>query len=154
MPTSFTRTLYYYGNELITNTSVKYNTEVVGCLGYKQLQNTVIYDTTITTGELSGPIGNAFFDISVLKIPDGTDNTVYDTELSYFMFTTGSGSQTDTIAFTIALYNPGSAGFLSSGSYTFEITSGSGTYLGAVGSVVYVINSDGLRTVTITGAVP
>lgn len=153
MASSFTRTLYYYGNELITNTSVKYNTEVVGCLGYKQLQNTVIYETN-TDGVLSGSIGNAFFDISVLKIPDGTDNTVYDTELSYFMFTTGSGSQTDTIAFTIALYNPGSAGFLSSGSYTFEITSGSGTYLQAVGSVGYVINSDGLRTVTITGVVP
>lgn len=146
-----TLTLYYNGNDLITNTSVKYNTEIVGCLGYKQLQNAVIYsDSGLTT-----PSGNAFFDISVLKIPDATgNNAVYDTELGYFMFTTGSG-QTNTIAFTIALYNTDTPGFLSGTAYNFEITSGSGIYLGAVGTVNYAIDlTTQIRTVTITYIVP
>jgi hypothetical protein len=142
-------TLYYSANDLITNTSVKYNTEIVGCLGYKQLQNAVIYSDS----GLSTSLGVAFFDISILKIPNGANNTVYDTELGYFMFETSSG-QTNSIGFTIALYTPDVAGVLPAGSYEFQITNGSGVYLGATGTVSYSIDPNGLRTVTITYTIP
>ena len=140
--------IYYSANNLFTiKLPVNYDTELVSSLGYKQMQTTPIYsDFNLTT-----QIGNAFFDISILKIPSGSSIAAFDTELGYFFFPSVSSpdNTTSSIEFTVALFNPDTSSVLPAGTYNFPITGGSGAYLNtAATSVAYNVDSSGIRSIT------
>ena len=134
-------TIYYTASQLKTVKSVDYDTEIVSCLAYKQMQQAVTYsDQGLTTAT-----GNIYYDISVLKIPNGSVNTAYDCETGYIFW---NNSSVNSIIFSAPLFNPSTTSIFSTGTYNFPILGGTGAYLGATGSVQIVVNSSGLRTVT------
>jgi len=138
LPTS---TIYYTASQLKTVKSVDYDTEIVSCLAYKQMQQAVTYsDVGLTTAT-----GNIYYDISVLKIPNGSVNTAYDCETGYIFW---NNSSINSIIFSAPLFNPSTASIFSTGTYNFPILGGTGAYLGATGSVQIIVASSGLRTVT------
>ena len=141
LPTS---TIYYTASQLKTVKSVDYDTEIVSCLAYKQMQQAVTYSNS----GLSISLGNIYYDISVLKIPNGSVNTAYDCETGYIFWNTSTGSNNDSIVFNAPLFNPSTTSVFPPGTYKFPILGGTGAYLGATGYVQIIVNSSGLRTVT------
>jgi len=134
-------TIYYTASQLKTVKSVDYDTEIVSCLAYKQMQQAVTYSNSA----LSSTVGNIYYDISVLKIPNGSVNTAYDCETGYIFW---NDSSINSIVFSAPLFNPSTTSIFPTGTYNFPILGGTGTYLGAKGSVQIIVNSSGLRTVS------
>jgi hypothetical protein len=134
-------TIYYTASQLKTVKSVDYDTEIVSCLAYKQMQQAVTYSNSA----LSSTVGNIYYDISVLKIPNGSVNTAYDCETGYIFW---NDSSINSIVFSAPLFNPSTTSIFPPGTYNFPILGGTGTYLGAKGSVQIIVNSSGLRTVS------
>ena len=136
-------TIYYTASQLKTVKSVDYDTEIVSCLAYKQMQQAVTYSDS----SLNSPVGNIYYDISVLKIPNGSVNTAYDCETGYIFW---NNSSVNSIIFSAPLFNPSTTSIFPPGTYNFPILGGTGKYLGASGSVQIIVSSSGLRTVTFT----
>jgi len=131
--------VYYKSNQLTFMKSDNYDTQVESSVGYKQM----IYVTLYSNPSATEPVGQAFFDVSILNAPV---NMAYDTELCYFFW--DDGVTKSSIQFTMATFSPDASSVLPPGNYDFPITGGSGKYLGVRGYVHYYVSSNGLRTIS------
>jgi|688.fasta_scaffold708047_1 hypothetical protein len=128
--------LYYSYNILKQFGPIVLPVESANSLAYKKfLQSDLYSDDTLKTKNSS-----IFYDISILQI----DTTIYDSEQAIISLKDGC------INFTVTIVNntdfPGQ--FISGNNYSFDITGGTGKYLGAKGFVNIAVSKSGLRTIT------
>ena len=126
--------LYYSYSILKQFGPIMLPVENANSLAYTKMQESELY----SDDKLKKSVGSVFYDISILQI----DTRTYDTELATISLKDGC------ITFTVTEFNTKTPGQLMSGIYSFDITGGTGKYLGATGIVNFAVSPTGLRTIT------
>ena len=126
--------LYYSFNILKQFGPLELPAENINSLAYTKMQESKLY----SDDKFKKSVGSVFYDISILQI----DTRTYDSELSTISLKDGC------ITFTVTVFNTKTPGQLPPGNYSFDITGGTGKYLGVTGTVNIAASLTGLRTIT------
>lgn len=132
----------------------KKNHEIINCYyretdlyDYQNLQKATLYNSNL----FNFPIGNAFYTLSLYQ--DFSQNTgdidIYDIEYSIF-YLNDLNDKINCIYFTISIHNQSIKNRLIVGTnITCQITGGSGKYLGATGTVNFIVDINSVRNIII-----
>ena len=127
--------LYYSFNILKQFGPLELPVANANCLAYKKFQQSELYsDDTLKTR-----VGGIFYDVSILQV----ETVTYDVNIAMISLKDGC------INFTVSYINTTTPGqFVPGSNLTFDITGGTGKYLGATGIVNIAVSPTGLRTIT------
>ncbi len=121
-------TLYYNKSDINNfKLPVNYDTELINNLNYNKYQQSNLYNKNHDK-----TLGTIFYDISI----SNSENGIYDVEKSYL---TLNDKENSMLLFTISILNKSEAGYLNSGTYTFQITGGTGTFKNAKGYIKFIV---------------
>lgn len=122
---------FYYKNSSINNfKSVNYNTELINNINYNKYQQVNLYNSNFTSD-----LGYLFSSISIFN---STSIGVYNATQTTLII---NGTNNSTISFIIPALNSSTAGNLNNGTYTYQIISGTGTFLNSSGYVKLTIDN-------------
>ena len=104
----------------------------------KQIQDTKLYSDT----SFKNVTGFGFYNAFILK----TENGTYDIENAQFFI-----NDKDSFNFIVSTFSKNNArdGILNPGVYTYTITGGSGIFADKLGTVVFDVNTNGVRKVNV-----
>jgi len=117
---------------------------------YQNLQQTILFGSTL----FNDPIGNGFYILSLFQTFNQNninDPNFFDIENGVYYFNDVNDiKKKNCIYFTISAYNSSFENkFLPNINNTYQITGGSGKYLGAQGTINFITDENNVRFVTL-----
>jgi hypothetical protein len=130
-PVPVPKYIFYYKTSTINNfKSSNYDTELINNINYNKYQQFTLYNSNFTFN-----LGYLF---SALSIFNSTSIGVYNTSQTSLII---NGTDNSSINFYMPALNSSTAGNLNNGTYTYQITSGTGSFLNSSGYVILTINN-------------